>query len=111
MAKPPGRSARTATFTVEAAKRIAAAVHKVEQGSRDQPAAGRRTSSGGDELVRATFTGTWTKGDAKTCTDAVLPAVEYTAQNYFATVGTADVQKTCVLAYASGEWVLIACEC
>ena len=111
MAKPPGRSTRTATFTVEAAKRIASAVHKVEQGARDQPATGRRTSGGGDELVRATFSGAWGKGDEKTCNDAVLTAVEYKAKNYFATVGSAGVTKTCVLAYASGEWVLIATEC
>jgi hypothetical protein len=105
MAKPPRQSGRKVSFTPEAAKRIASAVMKVEGGNRDQGGVGLRTSSGGDELVRATFTGDWAKGDEKTCNDAVLTAVEIKAKNYLVGLAVSG-EATCVLAYTSGEWVL-----
>ena len=110
MAKPPRQAARKVSFTPAAAQRIASVVLKAEAGSRDSASPGRRSSSGGDELVRATFTAPWAKGDTKTCVDANLPAVQYDAKNLFAAI-TGSAEKTCVLAYVSGEWLLIACEC
>ncbi len=108
MAKPPRQSGRKVSFTPEAAKRIASAVMKVEGGSRDQGAGGLRTSGGGDELVRATFTGSWEKGAEKTVNDAVLTAVQYKAKNYQISLSAPGDPMTVHLGYAAGEWVLVS---
>jgi hypothetical protein len=110
MAKPPRQSGRKVSFTSEAARRIVAATLKVEAGNRDVAAPGRVTSSGGDELVRGTFTLPWAKGATKTVTDSALSAVTYEATNYFAAL-TGSGTRECCIAYASGEWILIAAEC
>ena len=65
---------------------------------------------GGLAIRRGTFQGPWAKGDSATVTDATLSAVTYTATNYFAEI-TASDEKTCAIAYANGEWILIAAEC
>lgn len=106
MAKPPRQSGRKVSFTPETAQRIVSAVGVVEKSGREFSAIHLPTSSGGDELVRATFTGDWAKGEPKTCSDAVLSSVTYKAKNYL--VGLAiETTGKCVLAYCSGEWVLV----
>jgi hypothetical protein len=61
-------------------------------------------------VIRGTFAGPWSKGSTATVTDATLSAVTYTAKNYFAAI-TASGTKACAIAYAGGEWILIAAEC
>jgi hypothetical protein len=61
-------------------------------------------------VIRGTFTGSWAKGATATVTDGVLSSVTYTATNYFASL-TGTGTKSCAIAYASGEWILIAAEC
>lgn len=107
MAKPPRQSGRKVSFTREAAERIVAATLKVEAGGKDMSAIGRQTSSGGDELVRGTFSGTWAKGTTKTVADSALSAVTYEARNYQANLAPTGNME-CHLAYAAGEWVLVS---
>jgi hypothetical protein len=85
-------------------------VHIVEKGTRRQGPTVVRSAPGDDAIVRGTFTGPWGKGGTATVTDATLSAVTYTATNYFAEI-TASGEKTCAIAYANGEWILIAAEC
>lgn len=59
--------------------------------------------------IRGTFTAPWPKGSTANVTDA-SSASTYTATNYFAEI-TASGEKTCAIAYANGEWILIAAEC
>jgi len=61
-------------------------------------------------IVRGTFSGSWAKGATATVTDAVLSSVTYTAKNYFVSL-TGTGTKACAIAYAGGEWILIAAEC
>ena len=61
-------------------------------------------------VIRGTFTGSWAKGATATVTDGVLSSVTYTATNYFASL-TGTGTKSCAIAYAGGEWILIAAEC
>lgn len=62
-------------------------------------------------VIRGTFTAPWSKGSQKTVTDAVNTATTYAnVKNYFAGI-TATGTKACAIAYASGEWILIAAEC
>jgi len=110
MGKPPRQSGRRVTLTPATAKRIARAVLAYERGDRNQrPIAGQR-QVGDDAIVRGTFSAPWNKGDTATVTDATLSAVTYAAKNYFANV-TGTGTKACAIAYASGEWILIAAEC
>ena len=61
-------------------------------------------------IIRGTFSGTWAKGSTTTVTDAVVSGATYTAKNYFAAI-TGTGSKACAIAYAGGEWILIAAEC
>ena len=110
MAKPPRQSGRSVTFTPASAKRIARAVLASERGGRDMERASLRTAGGDGEIVRGTFSGSWSKGSTATVTDATLNSVTYTAKNYFASL-TGTGTKACALAYVAGEWILIAAEC
>ena len=110
MGKPPRQSGRKVTFTPEAAQRIARVVLAVEKGDRSVGAADTRTGSDGTEIVRGTFAAPWAKGATATVTDANLSAVTYTAKNYFASLAGSGT-KACAIAYAGGEWILIAAEC
>jgi len=99
------------TFTPEAAQRIARAVVNVEKGDRSIAAAGGQRAVGDDGIVRGTFSAPWDKGSTKTVTDATLSSVTYAGvKNYFANV-TGSGSKACAIAYANGEWILIAAEC
>jgi len=113
MPKPPRQSGQRVTFTPASARRIAAVVQAYERGNGSIHAARQR--SGGDDggIVRGTFTGAWAKGSTKTVTDATLSAVTYEGvQNYFATINAgAGGPKKCAIAFANGEWILIAAEC
>jgi hypothetical protein len=60
-------------------------------------------------VVRGTFTAPWSKGSTATVTDAA-GSVTYSAKNYFASL-TGSGSKACAIAYANGEWILIAAEC
>jgi hypothetical protein len=110
MAKPPRQSGRKVTLTPATAKRIAAVVLAYERGNKDMATPPMRTGSDGTEIVRGTFSGSWAKGATATVTDGVLSSVTYTATNYFASL-TGTGTKSCAIAYAGGEWILIAAEC
>ena len=111
MGKPPRQSGRKVTFTPEAAQRIARAVVTVEKGDRSIGAVGRHSAGADGEIIRGTFTAPWNKGSDKTVTDATLTSVTYAGvKNYFAAI-TGSGSKACAIAYAGGEWILIAAEC
>lgn len=62
-------------------------------------------------VIRGTFSAPWNKGSTNTVTDATLTSVTYTGvKNYFASI-TGSGSKACAIAYAGGEWILIAAEC
>lgn len=110
MAKPPRQSGRRATFTPEAAGRIAKVVRDAERGQGDiSPTAPRVTGLDG-EVIRGTFTAPWAKDATKTVTDATLSSVTYEAKNYFSTL-TGSGTKRCAITFTAGEWILIAAEC
>ena len=111
MGKPPRQSGRKVTFTPEAAQRIARAVVTVEKGDRSIAAPGRQSAGSDGEIIRGTFTAPWSKGSTKTVTDATLSSVTYEGvKNYFASI-TGSGSKACAIAYAGGEWILMAAEC
>jgi hypothetical protein len=110
MSKAPRKASTRVSFSAKSAKRIARVVRLVEGGDRKQGPTTLRTSVGDDAIIRGTFTAPWNKGATATVTDANLSAVTYEAKNYFAAVsGTGS--KACAIAYAGGEWILIAVEC
>jgi len=106
MAKPP-RVNRKISLTPRTAKRITRAVLEVERGDRDIPPPPLRTATGGDDLTRGTFTGTWDRGATKTVADAALSGVTYEVKNYLAGLNPSGTMP-CVIGYALGEWVLVA---
>jgi hypothetical protein len=59
-------------------------------------------------VVRGNVTAPWAKGATATVTDA--GGTTYSATNYFAAI-TASGTRACAIAYAGGEWILIAAEC
>jgi hypothetical protein len=61
-------------------------------------------------VIRGTFSGAWSKGSTKTVNDAVVSGATYTARNYFAAITTTGT-KSCAIARAGSEWILIATEC
>jgi predicted RecA/RadA family phage recombinase len=61
-------------------------------------------------VIRGTFTAPWNKGSTATVTDAINSGTTFTAKNYFASL-TGTGTKACGIAYAGGEWILIAAEC
>jgi len=61
-------------------------------------------------VIRGTFSAPWSKGTSATVTDAIAASKTYTAKNYFASM-TGSGTKACAIAYAGGEWILIAAEC
>lgn len=54
-------------------------------------------------IIRGTFSGTWTKGNTTTVTDAVVSGATHTAKNYIATLSG----SACLIAYVANEWVLV----
>jgi hypothetical protein len=71
----------------------------------------RLAGGGAGGIVRGTFTAPWSKGSTKTVADAVTSGTTYAnVKNYFAAVGGTG-SKACAIAYAGGEWILIAAEC
>ena len=61
-------------------------------------------------VIRGTFSPPWNKGSTATVTDAINSGATITAKNYFANL-TGSGPKSCAIAYAGGEWILIAAEC
>ena len=61
-------------------------------------------------VIRGTFSAPWNKGATATVTDAINSGATFTTTNYFASLTGTGI-KTCAIAYASGEWILIAAEC
>jgi len=61
-------------------------------------------------VIRGTFSPPWNKGSTATVTDAINSSATITAKNYFANL-TGSGTKSCAIAYAGGEWILIAAEC
>ena len=98
------------SFTRRAARRISRAVRAVEGGRRDAGATSVPYMADEDVVRRGTFTAPWNKGDTATVTDAAISSVTYTAKNYFAAVSGTGT-KACAIAWACGEWILIAVEC
>jgi hypothetical protein len=66
--------------------------------------------SGLPGVARGTFTAPWAKGATASVADAVDVGTTYTAKNYFAAI-TGSGARACAIAYAGGEWILIAAEC
>ena len=60
-------------------------------------------------VIRGTFTAPWEKNATATVTDSVISGATYTAKNYTAPI-TGTGTKSCLIAYAGGEWVLVETE-
>lgn len=100
---------RPVAFTPAAAKRVAATVAAHE--NRRRNISGRGFAAIADDplpILRGTFSGVWTKSGTATVD---VGGEEYSAKNYFSTVGSAGETKTCALANVGDEWILIAAEC
>ena len=105
-------------FTRSAAERIANAVRQVEMGDRDggalqfarPEALGRRDTK---TFRMCTFTGAWSKNNAKTVTFLGVTTTPNTvsATNLFAAIGTAASSRNCAIAKDGAAWYLIAAEC
>jgi hypothetical protein len=98
------------SFTKRAVRRIGRAVRSVEAGRRNAGATGVARMADEDVIRRGTFSGSWSKGASATVTDAANSHVTYTVKNYFAAVSGTGTKK-CAIAWACGEWILIAAEC
>jgi predicted RecA/RadA family phage recombinase len=61
-------------------------------------------------VVRGTFTAPWNKNATATVTIPDSPGATRTAKNYFANISGSGT-KNCAIAFANGEWILIATEC
>jgi hypothetical protein len=119
--RPDGKAAKTerVVFTLDAAERISKAVRAVEAGSRDAGGLsfGRPgDSSGVGKVFRVcTFTGAWSKNDAKVVTFRGVTSTPNTAvaQNIFVTISgtTATTTKNCAIAKDGTAWYLISAEC
>ena len=103
---------RFVTFTRPAAQRIAAAVRKVEGGSRDQPPFGFEHPQGIGSNVKVfrvcTYTGAWSKGTDKTVTFKYATSTPNTvsATNLFFPV-TSTAGGDCAVAKDGTAWFLI----
>jgi hypothetical protein len=62
------------------------------------------------EVVRGTFSAPWSKGASATVTNATNGSLSYSAKNYFGSITTTGT-KACAIAWANGEWILLAAEC
>jgi hypothetical protein len=104
---------RFVKFTRPAAQRIAAAVRKVEGGNRDQPPFGfeHPQGIGGAKVFRVcTYTGSWSKGSAKTVTFKYATGTPNTvsATNlFFPITSTATSSTDCAIAKDGTAWFLI----
>jgi len=71
----------------------------------------RLASAGAQGIKRGTFTAPWSKGTAKSVSDAVTSETTYAnVKNYFANIKGSG-SKACAIAYVGTEWILIAAEC
>jgi len=61
-------------------------------------------------IIRGTFSAPWNKGTTATVTDANVSGATFSARNYFASI-TGTGTKSCAIANAGTEWILIAAEC
>lgn len=61
-------------------------------------------------VVRGTFTAPWAKNSTKDVAVDDSSGATRTAKNYFAELSGSGTKK-CAIAYANGEWILIATEC
>jgi hypothetical protein len=103
------KKAERLTFSTKDAKRIRSAVIAHEKGDRSESLVGMRYSE--DEgVIRGTFTAPWSKGSTATVTHAAMSSVTYQAKNYFGAITTTGT-KACAIAWANGEWILLAAEC
>jgi len=120
--KPDGKAAKTErlVFTRPAIERISKIVRAVEAGDRQSAGLsfGRPgDSSGGGKVFRVcTFTGAWSKNDAKVVTFRGVTSTPNTAvaQNIFVTIsGTTATAttKNCAIAKDGTAWYLISAEC
>lgn len=99
--------ARTVRLTEDAARRMAAATHAYERGSRDQsPVMFRQTGDDGEPVRLGKTTAAWAKGTLATITlyEDGTPPNETTAT-------TATTLENCVNKFANvatGKWVIVA---
>lgn len=99
------------SFVPESARRIANVVRRVENARPSgEPLRFRQLVNARAKkiLLRGTFDGVWTKSGTATVD---VDGEEYSAKNYFSTVGAAGQTKACAIAYVGDEWILIAAEC
>jgi hypothetical protein len=106
------------SFTKAAAVRINNAVLTVEKGNRTHPGLtfDHPMPGGGGKVFRVcTFTGAWSKNDAKVVTFRGVTSTPNTAvaQNIFVTISgtTATTTKNCAIARDGTAWYLISAEC
>lgn len=105
-------------FTRSAADRIANVVRLVEQGNRDGSPLRLGRAISQESLAKVfrvcTFTGSWSKQDAKTVTFYNQTSTPNTvsAINLFAEISTSSItNRNCAIARDGTAWFLIAAEC
>jgi len=113
-------------FTYESAQRIANVVRAAETSPPSaSPLTFQSVQSSPRQFKIVSFTGVWSKGQVKSFTVGVTPATsQFSANNLFQTVGTANTQVSTFAALArvpsvqaNGapgtlvNWVLVAAEC
>lgn len=113
--KPDGKPKRNdrVTFTRPAAERIAKVVREVEGGGRDNGGLGfgfRGGAGGGKTFRICTFTGAWSKSQAKVVT-VISTTATASAINLFANLTASNNTRNCAIAKDGDKWYLIAAEC
>lgn len=113
--KPDGqqRGNDRVTFTRAAADRIANVVLEVEGGGRDTGPLefGFRGGAVGGKTFRVcTFTGAWSKSQAKVVT-VISTTATASAINLFANLTASNNTRNCAIARDGDKWYLIAAEC
>jgi hypothetical protein len=104
------------SFSRPAAQRIAKAVRVIEAGDRNQPGLtfDHPMPGGSGKVFRVcTFTGAWSKNDAKVVTFRGVTSTPNTAvaQNIFVTISGTTTTKNCAIAKDGTAWYLISAEC
>lgn len=115
---------RTVTFTPQAAARIARVVRDAERGGKDQlPIWFRRGGDGdggggdGEQIRLGTIDATWTKGTIATVGQLnadgteMDPPVNFTAQNWFATITVTSGSKKVACGKVGNSWILLSADC
>jgi hypothetical protein len=111
-------SSRGVLVTEEAARRIARAIQKLEQGNRASPPRAMRTGYEEPEVRLGKISESWDKGDTATVTQInedgtdLSETITFEATNHFANVPVPTGETRKVLCVEVGQlWLLQAAEC